>query len=55
MTSSCRTAVSTYIGSMQEVSLFTLSTEAKRPFERRKGVSCVVRDPSSVVDVAEFV
>ena len=55
MTSSCRTAVSMYIGSMQEVSLFTLLTKAKRPFEQRKGVSCVVRDPSSVVDIAELV
>ena len=41
MTSSCRTAVSTYIGSMREASFSTLSTEAKRPFERKtRGQLC---------------
>ena len=45
MTSSCRTTVSTYIGSVRETSLSTFSTVAERPFERRQGVSCVVRDP----------
>ena len=34
---------------------FHLSIVAERPFKWRQGVSCVVRDPERVVDVAKFV